>query len=109
MRSHRAGAAVLLPPLEVPTGNVHVLPPDQGPGRASTPPTPAPPAVEPGTVGPGRAEWVIKDGEGADLGRVLPSRSEALREMGVLAYRGRVSLPLILYGPDGRPTGDHLA
>jgi hypothetical protein len=60
-------------------------------------------------VGPGRAEWVIKDGEGADLGRVLPSRSEALREMGVLAYRGRVSLPLILYGPDGRPTGDHLA
>ena len=52
---------------------------------------------------------MIKDGEGADLGRVLPSRSEALREMGVLAYRGRVSLPLILYGPDGRPTGDHLA
>jgi hypothetical protein len=54
------------------------------------------------------AGWQIRDGEGAPVGSPHLNRSEAIREMSLLAFHGQ-SLPLSLYGPDGLPTGDRLA
>ena len=51
--------------------------------------------------------YVIRDGDGGILESDVVSRSDALRRMGLFAFHG-ASLPLFLYGPDGRPTGDRL-
>lgn len=105
MRRH-AAALAFAEHIEIPTGNVHVLPP--APGSAEPDDTADDGAGDPGGSRRTDVGWEIHDGDGAVLVPPLGSRAEALREMGVLAFRG-ASLPLTLYGPDGRPTGDRLA
>jgi hypothetical protein len=79
--------------VDLPTGNVHVVA-----AQPTSDPTPA--AVEP-------VEWVIRNAEGVVVDTLLGTRSAALRRMGVVAFHG-ASLPLVLCGPDGHPTGDRL-
>jgi len=50
---------------------------------------------------------VIRDADGAALDAVTGCRSHAVRQMSIIAEHG-AALPLILYGPDGAPTGDRL-
>jgi hypothetical protein len=58
-------------------------------------------------VDPPQDVWVIVDGDGLPVGPPWDHRRAALRSMGILAAHG-ASLPLVLYGVDGRPTGDRL-
>ena len=91
--------------VDLPTGNVHVLPLQ----RATTDGTAAAPVEQLDALRqPPTGEWEIHDGDGVVLQPTLPSRAEALRLMCVVALRG-ISLPLTLHGPDGLPTGDRLA
>ena len=53
------------------------------------------------------ATWVIIDGDGLPVGPPWTDRAAALRHMETLASHG-AALPLVLYGDDGRPTGDRL-
>lgn len=88
MRSHQQLVYTLPQLVDLPTGNVHLLSDqvdDDGPRR----------------------EWVICDADGSELEHVTGCRAHAVRQMSVVAGHG-ASLPLVLYGPDGHPTGDRL-
>jgi hypothetical protein len=96
------------------TGNVRVVPdPDHPEPPVPDQPVGADPAVTPPTVVPfpGTPEptggYRIFDSFDEPVGPVLPTRSEAVRHMGVVALQG-ASLPLTLRGPDGKPTNDRL-
>ena len=102
MREHQSSFE--LPQLvDLPSGNVRILP------ATPTNNTAPPPAKsnDAGSHGPTGA-WEVRDGDGATLEPTLESRAEALRYMCIVALRG-TSLPLSLYAPDGKPTGDRLA
>lgn len=99
----RRSIAPLLPQLvDLPTGNVHVIPAQ----RRNSDDLGGPPRGD-ADASATSSRWVIYDGEGTALEPALDSRASALREMGVLAYHG-ARLPLTLHGPDGQPTGDRL-
>jgi hypothetical protein len=96
MRRRQKVLAGLPATVNVPTGNVRVLSGADAPvsnGRLSE--------------GDASAGYDIHDGDGGILESHVASRSDALRRMGLFAFHG-ASLPLFLYGPDGRPTGDRL-
>lgn len=91
-----------MPPcVDLPTGNVHVLPVQRR--TEDTPESPSAPGPSPAST----VEWVIRDAEGAVVETLAGTRSAALRRMGAAAFRG-ASLPVVLWGPDGQPTGDRL-
>jgi hypothetical protein len=96
----------VLPQLvDLPTGNVHVLTARPATTTGTAPPTAL---VETGRPDEPTGGWEIHDGDGVAVKLTLENRAEALRYMCLIALRG-ISLPLSLYGPDGRPTGDRLA
>ena len=76
--------------VDLPTGNVHVLPQQS----MSTGPQ--------ATGG-----WQVHNGDGDVIEVPLETRAEALRHMCLLALRG-APLPLTLHDRDGNPTGDRL-
>jgi len=100
MRRRRPLTYELPPLVDVPTGNVQVVPMQRHDASEA--------ASVNGDGPPARQLWLIHDGHGQAVGPPLESRAAALRQMGALAFRG-VELPLTLYGPDGRATGDRLA
>ena len=105
MRFHRSHERVFLDVAVLPSGNVHVLAPGEGP---LIPAQRQPERLLPVVAEPGQPGWVIHDARGMPIGPELATRAEALRHMGRLARRG-VDLPLTLSDPDGRYTGDQLA
>ena len=103
MRRRRPIVYALIPLVDIPSGNVHVVPIQRQPDDLHA--VGADPEAVPGEQAP--PQWVIHDGDGHPLEPAWDSRGAALRRMGLLAFRG-ASLPLTLHGPDGRPTGDRL-
>lgn len=95
----------MAPVVALPTGNVEVLDGDVGESAVALP-RQAGPADEPAD-GTGVAGWSIRSHDGDVLIGGLPSRAAVSRMLGVLATHGE-SLPLIVHGPDGRPTGERL-
>jgi hypothetical protein len=102
----------MAPVVALPTGNVAVVPTgarevkvelprqaraDDDPGRAT-----GPAAEDDRPTG-----WSIRSGSGEVVRSGLPDRATAARMLGVLAAHG-AELPLAIYGPEGRPTGERL-
>lgn len=88
--------------LDLPTGNVHLVPvcfDDETSNVGGD--------ESPESSADASCEWVICDASGSALDAVSGGRSHAVRQMSVIAVRG-AALPLVLYGPDGVPTGDRL-
>ncbi len=74
-------------------------------GAASLTSTATSTAMPAGAATPG---WSIRDGEGRIVASGLGSRAEALRNIGLIAVRGRCA-PYELLDPTGRVTGDRLS
>lgn len=101
-RPSRSRTPVLPELIDLPTGNVHIIPAQRRSGNDAGGPARVEDSAAEAVPG-----WVIYDGDGTALEPALDSRPSALRQMGVLAYHG-ARLPLTLHGPDGQPTGDRL-
>ncbi|HET6818067.1 MAG TPA: hypothetical protein VFH66_12655 [Mycobacteriales bacterium] len=85
--------------VDLPTGNVHLVPFDHADDEVEI-------RQVPGDSSP-TTEWVIRDVTGKTLESLTGSRAHALRRMSALAGQG-AGLPLSLYAPDGLATGDRL-
>jgi hypothetical protein len=90
----------------LPTGNVEVVDRAQDGSRVALP-VQSGPVDDLGLVDGQPVGWSIRSSSGAVLRAGLPTRAAVSRMLGVLATHGE-PLPLIVYGPDGRPTGERL-
>ena len=102
----------MAPLVPLPTGNVSVL---AAPPASVLAALPAPRQGQDGVAPNGALSadgdeptgWTIRSAAGQLLSNGLPTRATASRMLGVLASHG-AQLPLIVYGPDQRPTGERL-
>lgn len=85
--------------VDLPTGNVHLVPFDHAEDEVEI-------RQVPGETSPA-SRWAIRDVAGTVLERPTGCRAHALRRMSAIAGQG-AGLPLSLYGPDGLATGDRL-
>lgn len=103
-------ALVMTQGVPLPTGNVEVVAAPPGTVRQELPsqrgrqgrPSGTPDGAEVPTSG-----WTIRNAFGEVVFTDMPTRAAASRMLGVLAVNG-AGLPLIVFGPDGRATGERL-
>jgi hypothetical protein len=98
----------MAPVVPLPTGNVAVVDAPPGSAASELPKQRAKNGQAEGPEADGPSEgWSIRTGAGEVVTADIPNRATASRLLGILAAHG-TDLPLLVYAPNGKPSGERL-